>query len=60
MKLSLKQNAQIRRMESEIARLYGVDDFEDIDRGKVSSRANGDIVETLDELAERKSPGGVK
>jgi hypothetical protein len=56
MKLSLKQNAEIDRMKSEIAHQYGVDDFEDIDRGKVSSRSNGDIARTLAELAERKLP----
>lgn len=54
MKLTQGQNAEIMRMESEIARLYGVDDFDDIDRGKVTSRSNGDIVKTLDELAEKK------
>jgi hypothetical protein len=56
MKLSLRQNAEIDRMKSEIAYQYGVDDFEDIDRGKVSSRSNGDITRTLAELAERKLP----
>jgi len=54
MKLTLNQNAEILRMESEIARLYGVNDFEEIDRGKITSRANGDIVKTLDELAGKK------
>ena len=58
MKLSLRQNAQIKRMESEIARLYGLDDFEEIDRGQVTSRSNGDIVLTLEELAERKESTG--
>jgi len=53
MKLSLRQNAEIERMKSEIAYQYGVEDFEDIDRGKVTSRANGDIVSTLEELAEK-------
>ncbi len=56
MKLSLKQNAEIERMKSEIAHQYGVKDFEDIDRGKVTSRSNGDITRTLVELAERKLP----
>ncbi len=56
MKLSLRQNAEIDRMKSEIAHQYGVEDFEDIDRGKVTSRANGDITRTLVELAERKLP----
>jgi len=54
MKLSLRQNAVIERMKSEIAGQYGVDDFEDIDRGQVTSRANGDIARTLLELAEKK------
>ncbi len=54
MKVNRGQNAEIMRTESEIARLYGVKDFEEIDRGKVTSRANGDIVKTLDELAEKK------
>ena len=54
MKLSLRQNAVIERMKSEIAGQYGVDDFEDIDRGQVTSRANGDIARTLVELAEKK------
>lgn len=57
MKLSLRQNAEIMRMETEIAHLFGVDDFEEIDRGKVTSRANGDIVLTLEELAEKKASG---
>jgi hypothetical protein len=56
MKLSLRQNAEIMRIESEIAHLYGVDNFEDIDRGKVTSRSNGDIVKTLTELAKNKLP----
>lgn len=55
MKLSLRQNAEIERMKSEIAHQYGVEDFEDIDRGQVTSRSNGDIVRTLTEL-ERKLP----
>jgi hypothetical protein len=42
-------------METEIAHLFGVDDFEELDRGKVTSRANGDIVLTLEELAEKKA-----
>lgn len=57
MKLSLRHNAEIDRMKSEIAHQYGLEDFEDIDRGKVSSRSNGDIERTLVELAERKLPG---
>jgi hypothetical protein len=37
MKLSLRQNAEIERMKSEIAWQYGVEDFEDIDRSKFFS-----------------------
>lgn len=55
MNLSLRQNAEIMRLESEIAHLFGADDFEEIDRGQVTSRANGDIVLTLEELAEKRS-----
>lgn len=51
----MRQNAEIKRLESEIARLYGADEFEEIDRGKVTSRANGDIVLTLEELAAKKA-----
>ncbi|MDF2655396.1 MAG: Small, acid-soluble spore protein alpha/beta type [Bacillota bacterium] len=54
MKLPLRQSAVIERMKSEIASQYGVKSFEDIDRGKVTSRSNGDITRTLVELAERK------
>lgn len=54
MKLSLRQNAAIERMKSEIADQYGVKDFEDIDRGKVTSKANGDIIKTLAELEEKR------
>jgi len=57
MKLSLRHNAEIDRMKSEIAHQYGVKDFDDIDRGKVTSRSNGDIKSTLAELAERISDG---
>lgn len=57
MKLTLRQDAEIKRMKSEIAGQYGVSDFEDIDRGKVTSRANGDIVSTLIELEEKKLTG---
>lgn len=56
MKLTLRQNAEIERMKSEIAHQYGVKDFEEIDRGKVTSRSNGDIEKTLVELAEKKQP----
>ena len=39
MNLTLRQSAEIERIKSEIADQYGVTDFEDIDRGKVTSRA---------------------
>lgn len=41
MKLSLRQNAEIERMKSEIAYQYGVKDFEDIDRSLFSSGTKG-------------------
>jgi hypothetical protein len=56
MNISIRHNAEIERMKSEIARLYGVDDFDEIDRGKVTSRSNGDIARTLLELGERNEP----
>ncbi len=56
MKLTFRQNAEIERMKSEIAHQYGVKDFRDIDRGKVTSRSNGDIEKTLVELADKKLP----
>lgn len=52
MGLTLQQTAELNRMKSEIASQYGVDNFEDIDRGAVTSRANGDLVRTLVELSE--------
>lgn len=58
MNLTLRQSAEIERIKSEIADQYGVTDFEDIDRGKVTSRANGDIIRTLDELAEKAVTSG--
>ena len=58
MNLTLRQSAEIERIKSEIADQYGVTDFEDIDRGKVTSRANGDIIRTLDELAEKAATSG--
>lgn len=54
MKLSLRQNAIIERMKSEIASQYRVKSFDDIDRGEVTSRSNGDIARTIVELAERR------
>ncbi|MBR0597155.1 small, acid-soluble spore protein, alpha/beta type [Sinanaerobacter chloroacetimidivorans] len=54
MNLTLQQEAIIKRVKSEIAHQYGVKDFDDIDRGKVTSRANGDIVKTIAEMAERQ------
>ena len=54
MKLTLQENAVIDRAKAEIASEYGVEDFEDIDRGNVSSRANGDLTRTLVEMAEEQ------
>jgi len=59
MSLTIRQNAEIERAKSEIASQYGVENFEDIDRGNVTSRANGNIVRTLVEMAENQiSPKG--
>ncbi|NLY71194.1 MAG: small, acid-soluble spore protein, alpha/beta type [Clostridiales bacterium] len=44
---------QIERMKQEMAREYGVANFEDIDRGSLTSRANGNIIRTLIEMAEK-------
>lgn len=52
MTMSLKQRAEIERIKSEIANKYGVVDFEDVDRGNITSRDNGNIIRTLVELAE--------
>lgn len=54
MKLTLQENAVIDRAKTEIANEYGVENFEDIDRGNVSSRSNGDITRTLVEMAEKQ------
>jgi hypothetical protein len=47
MKLSLRQNAVIKRMKSEIAFQYGVKDFEDIEGGRFASRVNNGTVKNL-------------
>lgn len=54
MGLTLRQNAEIERAKSEIASQYGVENFDDLDRGNVTSRSNGDIVRTLVEMAEKQ------
>ena len=53
-------NTDIQKMKSESASDLGVKDFEDIDRGQLTSRANGDITRALMELAERKLDDGGK
>ena len=52
--MNLPQNVDIERAKSTIANQYGVTDFENIDRGEVSSRSNGDITRTLVEMAEKQ------
>lgn len=54
MKLDESQADEVKKLKTEIASIYGVKDFEDIDRGNVSSRANGSITRTLVEMAEKK------
>lgn len=55
MKLTLQENAIINRAKTEVANQYGVENFEDIDRGNITSRANGDIVKTLVEMAGKQT-----
>lgn len=52
MSITLRQRAEIERIKSEIANQYGVASFEEIDRGEMTSRANGDITGDLIKLAE--------
>ncbi|MDD4122017.1 MAG: small, acid-soluble spore protein, alpha/beta type [Eubacteriales bacterium] len=54
MNTTLRKNAEIKRIKSEIANQYGAASFEDIDRGNMTSRANGDIIRTLVELSEKQ------
>lgn len=54
MSLTLRQNAEIQRAKSEIANQYGAANFDDLDRGNITSRANGDIVRTLVEMGEEQ------
>lgn len=58
MKLDESQIADVKKKKTEIAAEYGVNDFEDIDRGNVTSRSNGDITRTLVEMAEKKLQDG--
>ena len=44
---------EIEKMKMEMAKEYGVADFEDIDRGSLTSRVNGNIIRTLIEMAEK-------
>jgi|GEM_PF-5191220 len=50
MKINMELVNEIKDKEAEMAHLYDVEKFPDIDRGKVTSRANGDIIKTLEEL----------
>lgn len=50
MKINMELVDEIKQEESKIAHQHGLDDFKDIDRGEVTSRANGDILKTLAEL----------
>ncbi|HHU18553.1 MAG: small, acid-soluble spore protein, alpha/beta type [Anaerovoracaceae bacterium] len=54
MSMTLRQRAEIERLKSEIAHQYGAATFEDIDRGKLTSRFNGDVMGTLIKLAEEE------
>ena len=51
---NFRQCAEIERMKSEIAQQYRVATFDDIDRGEITSRANGDIIRALVEIAEKQ------
>ena len=53
MKINMQLVDEVIQRESEIAQQHGVENFEEIDRGRVTSRANGDILRTLDELNQK-------
>ncbi len=59
MKRSRLENVDIKKLKSEIAAEYGVADFDDIDRGNLTSRANGDITRALVEMSEKAMHNGV-
>jgi hypothetical protein len=59
MKLDQSQIAEVKKKKTEIAREYGAADFEDIDRGEVTSRSNGNITRALVEMEEKKLESGV-
>lgn len=54
MSMTLRQKAEIERLKTEIAHQYGADTFEDIDKGELTSRFNGDIMGNLINLAEEE------
>lgn len=54
-----QDNVDVKKMKMEIAEEYGVKDFEDIDRGNLTSRANGDITRTLVEMSEKAMQDGI-
>jgi hypothetical protein len=55
----LEKNVDIKKMKAEIAAEYGVADFNDIDRGNLTSRANGDITRALVEMSEKAMQDGI-
>ena len=57
MKFDNIPNEDVKEMKTEIAREFGVSDFEEIDRGELTSRENGDITRTLVALAEESMAG---
>ncbi len=59
MKRNQSKTGDIKKMKAEIAEEYGVADFEDIDRGSLTSRANGDITRTLVEMSEKAMQDGI-
>ena len=59
MKRNRFQDVDVKKMKMEIAEEYGVKDFKDIDRGNLTSRANGDITRTLVEMSEKAMQDGI-
>ncbi len=59
MKKNRSDSVNVKKMKTEIAKEYGVTDFKDIDRGNLTSRANGDITRTLVEMSEKAMQDGI-
>ncbi len=57
MKINMELVDVIKQEESKIAHQHGLENFKDIDRGEVTSRANGDILKTLAELEKNTGSG---